>query len=155
MEPVKPLLLPLAVRVHRAWLDGQLAEGRRPDSDPELALRARQLTSEEMRHRLSRALLRIVDVANRTPRPRRTAAAPLDRSAVLEARALLIQLAQRLDAEDSVNPRGVAMVSRLITDGAGPMYAPGHPIRMERPRTRLWDELRAALVGMDRLQPLS
>ena len=129
MGAVHTLLLRIGVRMHRAWLDSQLAEGRRPDSDPALAERARQLTSETMRHRLSRALLRIVDVAARTPRPRRSAAAPLDRGAVLEARALLIQLAQRLEAEDAVNPRGVAMVARLITDGTGPLYAPGTPLR--------------------------
>jgi hypothetical protein len=152
MGAVHTLLLRVAVRTHRAWLDRQLAEGRRPDSDPELALRARQLTSEGVRHRLASALLRCVDVAGRKPR-RRSPAAPLDRRAVLEASALLIQLAQRLDAKDAVNPRGVAMVKQLITDGCGPLYAAGTPFMETRTRPRLWDELRAALVGLDRLQP--
>jgi hypothetical protein len=151
-RPHQPLALRIAVLLHRGELDRELAEGRRPDGDPALALRARQLGSAAVQRRLACALVRIVDVAG--CRPRRDAAAPLDRDAVVESRALLLQLAERLVAPEPPNPRGVAMVSHLITDGAGPLYTDGtSPFRREPSPRTLWEECRAAVVAMDRLRP--
>ncbi len=47
----------------------------------------------------------------------------LDRRAVLEARPQVLEIASRLEDGAPTDPRGVAMVHELLTDGSSPLYA--------------------------------
>jgi hypothetical protein len=90
------------------------------------AVREARLTSERARRRLAgdleNAIARSQDA--RTPF---TAAIPVCREAVTDARGLLLDLAERLRAPRHANPDGVRMAHRLLVDGAGPLYVPEHP----------------------------
>jgi hypothetical protein len=53
-----------------------------------------------------------------------TAAVPISREAAGEARAALLDLAERLRAPRHVSPDGVQRVGSLLVDGTGPLYWP-------------------------------
>jgi hypothetical protein len=72
------------------------------------------------RERLAGALREIVDDAGR--RGIHISRAPLARRRVAEAATELRLLATRLQAPGPVDPRGLADVSRLLSDGCGPLY---------------------------------
>ncbi len=93
----------LAVKVwfRRPTLDRELAEAVRPDSDPARALRARQLSSLRCRRHLADGLRLLVAEARRPPNGMWPTLVPLNRQQVVEARALLLLLAERL-VEDAV-----------------------------------------------------
>jgi hypothetical protein len=56
------------------------------------------------------------------PRPRPSAAIPVERRAVLDARSDLLLLAAALRTAPEPAPRGIAAVSVLLSDGAGPIF---------------------------------
>jgi hypothetical protein len=70
------------------------------------------------------ALDRLVRSAEQPARPF-SAAVAVDRDAVRFAKPELIALAQVLRRDGRVRPRGVALARRLVTDGAGPLFAGG------------------------------
>ena len=70
-------------------------------------------------------LRNLIDAAEE-PRRRYTAAVPLQRRAILAERTFMLDLAADVASDDALSPRGIALVERLLTDGASPMYAPGH-----------------------------
>ncbi len=113
----------LRVRVLRARgrLDGMLARGADPDSRPELALRAAQLTARRHRAALAGSLEDVVRTADGRRRTR-TARPPLAGREVRAARAALLGLALQLRDDGEVHPAGVVLARRLITDGSGPLY---------------------------------
>jgi hypothetical protein len=116
----------------RVWassleLDCRLAEGVRPASSPELALRAQQLTSARSRDQLSSALIATIDAARR-PRVPSTCKAPIVATAVLEAAGPMRRLAQDLKTIDDPPVRGVAFVSFLVCDPTSPLYNRHSPV---------------------------
>jgi hypothetical protein len=66
-----------------------------------------------------------------------TAAIPVQRGQVHEARDLLAQLAASLRTADAVPPAALDDVRRLLTDCTGPLFAPSAP-----------GALRAAVAGV-------
>ena len=117
------LLLSARVRLHRWSIDERLARGEDPAASAELALRAEQLLSPKVRLELAHELCRIVEVAEGPPKPF-SAAVPVQREPVLRARECLVELADDLAFGSEINARGVALVERLLRDGASPLYAP-------------------------------
>ena len=136
----------LALRRLRPWhrllascqagrLDRELAEGASPEASAALAARAMRLTSTGFRSGLAASLRRIV-VATGEPTPVRSAQVaapkssgaarpprvPLSRARISQSARLLAELAGRLAAPGPVPVRGVAMVTRLLSDGTGPLY---------------------------------
>jgi hypothetical protein len=139
-------------RSRAARLDRELAEGASPEASASLAARAVRLTSTEFRADLAASLRRILvaagepalPVAARPPRgsalplpmaarPLPMAARPLPMAArplrvplrttrVRQAAPLLAELAGRLLEPGPVPVRGVALVTCLLSDGAGPLY---------------------------------
>jgi hypothetical protein len=107
----------------RRSLDEALADGASPLWTPELALRARQLVSGGSRRQLATSLERLVDEAKRTVSPR-AVAVPLPRREIVEAQTCIFGIAARLRDERPVYARGVALLSRLLSDGRGPAYNP-------------------------------
>jgi hypothetical protein len=112
-----------------ARLDRALAAGARPEASAGLAARATRLTSTGFRRDLAASLRRILvaagepalPVAARSPlgaaRPLRV---PLRSARISQSASLLAELASRLLEPGPV--AGVAMVTELLADGAGPLY---------------------------------
>jgi len=135
-----------------ARLDRQLAEGTRSESSAILAARAMFLTFVEYRRSLAASLRRILAAAAPVPpdarprsaaapssagaaRPRLTAGPsaafarqpflPLRRDRIARSASELAGLADFLAEQGPVPAQGVAMVSQLLADGAGPLYRTG------------------------------
>jgi hypothetical protein len=123
------------------WLDQALAAGVSPDGGVLLSLRAHRLIGLTTRRSLAAELRDLL------PRARRRAH-PLDNGAavcavgVLQTRASILALADRLDAWEPVEPAGVARVRVLLRDGTGPLYS-------EEPTDELERSLVAALDALD------
>jgi hypothetical protein len=131
----------LAARLRADSLDRLLAAGQSPDSDAVLTLRARELLSLRTRRAMARSLRRLYRKPER--RPALVPAVPPARDQVLNARPALTQLADRLDGDEPVDVRGVALTRLLLTDGAGPLYH----------RMRAADLPRAAGEAIEALNP--
>ena len=119
----------LLARCAAARLDRELAAGASPETSALLAARAIQLTSMKFRRDLARSLQRILAAAGHSPAglPLRTAAVhpprvPLCRARISRLASPLAGLAGYLAAPGPVRVQGVAMVSQLLADGAGPLY---------------------------------
>jgi hypothetical protein len=89
-------------------------------------LRSRQATITRARRRYAASLEHAVGRAGAT-RPVLSAAVPVSPEAAGQARGALLDLAERLRQPRSVHHDGLALVRRLLCDGAGPLYygAPG------------------------------
>jgi hypothetical protein len=122
-------------------LDRQLAAGRPPESGGLLAARAEQLVSGPRRRRLVQGWERMLDQAQTAPRPR-DPHAPLCRRRIIRAvgdvRAMLVALSAPLP----VSARGVAMASRLLSDGTGPLYSASCTVQLS-------DALREVTAQLD------
>ncbi len=131
----------LRARLHAFALDGRLAAGERTDGDPLLAARAWQLTHRATRDRLAVALDGVLDELDCVPGTRVGAAIPVHRREAEIARSELIRLAERLRDEAPVAAKGVALVRRLLTDGASALYLPSAG-------EELWQALRRASIAL-------
>jgi hypothetical protein len=114
---------PARVWLRRGALDRRLARGADPSDSPQLARRAQQLKSRRCRHGLAQGIRNLLDAAEE-PRRALTSAVPLQRRAILTESPLLIGIARELTSEDDLNPRGIALVEQLLTDGDSPLYGP-------------------------------
>ncbi len=137
LAPVRSWENRRTLRAARRRADAELLASRL--ASPRLAWRTAELTSDASRSRLGRSLTEIVHAADERLLP---AATPLDRGAVRECRAELLELAARLYDSRPVAPRGVLLVERLVHDGSGPLYGDaGAP--------RLADEIEVAREALD------
>ena len=119
------LRLRMRVFVRRGTLDRLLAAGMDPAWDPELRLRAAQITAPKTRCALSASLQAAVRDAHRPPRW--SAAVPLARGAVLAAADELRLLAGCLAEPTAPAAQGVALAGQIVRDPCSPLYAPGSP----------------------------
>jgi len=116
-------------------LDRELAEGASPEASTALAARAMRLTSLDYRRDLAASLRRIVLTTGELApvRPAQAAApkslgtarpprVPLSHTRITHSARPLAELATRLAAPGPVPVRGVAMVTRLLSEGTGPLY---------------------------------
>jgi hypothetical protein len=124
---IEPPVAAVRTRLRRRSLDRRLAAGANPAESDDLSRRADQLQSSVHRRELAAALLTLVEQAE-GPSPPISAAIPIDRRSVLVARSDVIALALDLGATDlDASARGIALVERLLWDGASPVYAPIGP----------------------------
>ena len=130
-------LPPLLARVRAHSLDLQLAHGIEPWRTPVLAARARQLTDERSRRSLAACLEHIVERAEDLPRLTLSAVVEPSRPGVQEARPQLLMLAARLRGGEPINPRGVAALKDVLSDGTSPMYRCGDPEALVRALRRI------------------
>lgn len=116
--------LSVLARLRGHWLDRQLATGVPPRSRMLLA-RSRQLTSHRRRAALADSLEHILELTERPQRAGLSSALPVNRKQVAEARPTINALVSRLTGPRSVDACGVAMLTALLSDGTGPLFAPG------------------------------
>jgi hypothetical protein len=129
------------VWLHRGELDRRLAQGDLPSSNPELDYRAEQLLSSRCRRSFASGIRRIIEAAEEPPSSF-TAAVPVRRSEILDARAELTELADLLRAEDSLQIRGLALLEPFLTSGASPLFHPNPEESLDHTVRRI----RAALL---------
>jgi len=116
--------LRMRVMLHRGRLDAMLAAGSRCGESPELALRARQLGNPRNRRVLADSLEEIVRAAH--GRGARRSSRPALASRDVRATSVqLLELARELRDCPQVEPAGVALAQRLLTNGTGPLYVYG------------------------------
>lgn len=124
-------------------LDAELAEGAPVDIDPRRAVRAAMLIEPGRRQSLADAWVAVLRRARQSTRvgdPR----VPVVRTRVLSAGAEITELIDALRAPAPVPARGVAIASRLLTDGTGPVYS-------QRSQQDLSAAVRAAVQYLDPL----
>lgn len=115
--------LALLSRLRAVELDREIAAGTGLQTSPLLASRARSIVGKRSRRRLAGGLARVLKSVERSG-PGLTAAVPPDCREVLAARVVISTLARRLRSPEPVNPRGVAVLQTLLTDGSSPLYTP-------------------------------
>jgi hypothetical protein len=120
LSPIQPV----RVWLRRGSLDRSLAAGEDPAGSPDLARRARQLTSRRTRATLAASIRDLLDAAEEPPRVF-SSPVPIQRHEILRERQMLLQVAAALDSEDELEPRGIALVDRLLIDGGSPVYMNG------------------------------
>ncbi len=98
-----PVPIRLSVLLHRLTLDRELAAGVDPDSSPQLALRASQLTRGRSRRRLADGLERLLADARRSGA---LSSAVRPRSNLVRSQAVLDALQRRLRSDERLSPRG-------------------------------------------------
>jgi hypothetical protein len=117
------LSLRMLAWVFSANLDRQLAAGASPESTRLLASRADKLVAPSTRTSLARNWRSVLEQARRPPRghARRV---PLCDDRILANAADVLAMTRALEASRPSTARGVAMASRLLSDGTGPLYNP-------------------------------
>ena len=144
----------LAVRVinmHRIEiLDDILLSGFRHVGGPDVARRAAELVAPSRRRQLADTLERFVEVAA-TNHP---CSVPLHRPALRQMAPKVHELTARLrEPETTVQPSGMVLVRRLVTDGSeSPIFAPvGPPRDLERALDRIHAELGYERIDVPRV----
>jgi hypothetical protein len=116
-----PALYGRALRIrlwlNRGRLDQQIVSGCPCWASAALAWRARQLSDPRARRGHARNLREIVAYADRAGRRPPFSAVVTVCAAVRADREAILGLAERLEASAPVNPRGIVLVARLLTDG--------------------------------------
>jgi hypothetical protein len=126
---MEPIGLTLKVWCRRDSLDERLARGADPRTDPALDLRARQLGSRAGRLRLAKALNDVLRDA-RASRLAPTARLAPRRTEVRACEHDLLALVRRLVEDRPIDVQGAAMASRLVFDGASPLYHAAAPVSL-------------------------
>jgi hypothetical protein len=135
----------LADHFSKRSLDDRLLTGElSPDSGQGKA-RAEQLSSARHRAKSAKALRELVEEAQQPRASLFNANLRIQRGLIRENQALILTLARELEELAVVNPRGVILADRLITDGESPVYTTesaidehGQLVReVERARTEL------------------
>jgi hypothetical protein len=127
------LRLRISTALHRAKLTHALAAGADPVANDELALRARQLTSQRNRRALARSLRRTVAEAHRPPMARARVLSIINRAAVLDAEDAIAEMIKRLGSPCRVRPEGMAMLEWILTNAdRSPLYNRAEPGALRR-----------------------
>jgi hypothetical protein len=123
--PLPGLRARLLARMRASALDGQLACGAVPWLSPVHAARGVQLTSARSRTELARALERLLAEADSPATPPRAAIPPCAEQ-VHAARGQILAITAKLRSGSPADPRGMAKLRVLLSDGAGPCYVRIH-----------------------------
>ncbi len=105
-------------------LDDRLLAGELSPDTGEGRKRAKRLVSRRHRAHSAKALRELVTESTRRSPSLLNANLPIQARAVWENAELILALAEELEDSPAVDPRGVILTDRLLTDGASPAYAP-------------------------------
>ena len=108
-------------RVRARHSDRALASGISPDSNACVSVRAHELIGWPTRAALARAIRRLIHEAGHPVTPM-SFHVPLCRAKIGRSRDTLEGLADRLLTDGPLDARGLAQISLLLSDGAGPVY---------------------------------
>jgi hypothetical protein len=111
----------LRTRLHRRRLDRELTSGIDPNSDPLRRERAHELVGERCRRRFA-ATFETLQLEADSSAHLFTSKVPIARAAIRDSRPELTAVIERLTTTAYISPRGVAMISVLLSDGTGPLY---------------------------------
>jgi hypothetical protein len=118
------MLRRILARVRGRSIDDQLLSGQPADGDPVTLARRARLLDRRYRSAIARALRRLIDAARRHDRNPFVAQIPLRETEVLDSAPLILTLADELEEEERVSPRGVILADRLVRDGDSPVFWP-------------------------------
>jgi hypothetical protein len=104
-------------------IDDRLLAGELSPETGKGRARAERLVSRRHRARSARALRELVEESTHRAPSLFNANLPIHARAVWENAELILALAQELEESPAVDPRGVILTDRLLTDGASPAYA--------------------------------
>jgi hypothetical protein len=114
----------IQARLFARSIDEKLLNGDAPNGSAVIIVRRARLLDRRYRSKLADALRKLVSAA-RSRRPNFFAAElHLHAAEILSSEPLILTLADELEREERVSPRGVILADRLITDGDSPVYAP-------------------------------
>ena len=131
----------LTARLLASSLDHQLAQGRSPEESGLLAARAQVLVSPVMRFTLAEMWADAMEQSRRPP-VMRNPRVPMNGDSIIASGRAMQTMIDALLAAAPVSVRGPAMVSWLLSDGAGPLYD-------RRRSADLGDALREATAQLD------
>jgi hypothetical protein len=114
----------IMARLRARSIDNNLLNGGVTDGNPVVLVRRARLLHRRYRSAVAAALRRLIDEARRNEPNFFVAKLPLKVDEVLASEPLILTLADELEHEESVSPRGVILADRLITDGDSPVYGP-------------------------------
>ncbi|HKH41516.1 MAG TPA: hypothetical protein VKA41_06635 [Solirubrobacterales bacterium] len=111
----------IVARLRARSIDDKLLRGA-ADGSPVVLVRRARLVRRRYRARVAASLRRLIDAARRSQMNLFSAKLPLKVDDVLASAPLILTLADELEREESVSPRGVILADRLVTDGDSPVY---------------------------------
>ena len=114
----------MLARLRARSIDDRLLAGQKADGNHVSLARRARLLDRRYRAGLAKALRSMLDAARRPERNRFGARIPLREEEVLDSEPLILTLAEELEREETVNPRGVILTDRLIRDGNSPVFWP-------------------------------
>ena len=113
----------LVARLRARSIDDGLLNGL-GDGRPAVLVRRARLLEQRYRSAVAASLRRLIEAARRNQPNFFAARLQLKVAEVLASEPLILTLADELEQEESVSPRGVILADRLITDGDSPVYGP-------------------------------
>ena len=127
----------------RHSLDDRLLSGELSPDTGEGKKRAEQLVSPHNRAEVAKALRDLIEEAAQDHPSFFNANLRVQRYPIRDNAESILSLARELEGPEAVNPLGVIMADRLVTDGASPAYA--YPAEDHGEIARAVEETRAAL----------
>ena len=126
-------------------LDDRLLSGELSPDSGEGKARAEQLLSARHRAKSAKALRELVEEAQRPHASFVNANLRVQRFRIREHQELILTLARELEELAVVDPRGVILADRFVTDGESPAYA--YPYEDHGEIARAVERARQALVA--------
>jgi hypothetical protein len=114
----------IMARVRARAIDENLLNGADTNGSAAMLVRRGRLLSRRYRSGVADALRKLIAAARRGELNRFRAELPLQVRELLESEPVILTLADELENEERVSPRGVILADRLITDGDSPVYPP-------------------------------
>jgi hypothetical protein len=114
----------LLARVRARSLDDRLLTGERPEESRQLMARSAILLEPGYRSEVARALRGALDAAEHARRIFLKAQVRLRDVEIIRAGTLIRDLADQLEGDAAVSPRGVILADRLVRDGDSPLFWP-------------------------------
>jgi hypothetical protein len=105
-------------------IDEKLLHGGVTEASPAVVVRRARLLHRRHRSAVATGLRKLVDAARGRHRNMFAAQLPIQEREIRESAPLILTLADDVEHEESVSPRGVILADRLVTDGGSPMYRP-------------------------------
>ena len=121
-DPETGLMARVLARIRGRAIDDMLLAGETPNGNPVARARLARLLDLRYRSKLAGALRRLLEVAERRRLSPFLAQLPLQVQDVLDTEPLILTLADELEEDRPISPRGVILADRLVRDGDSPIY---------------------------------